>query len=86
MVSAFTLSSAGVPVPVNQPSQDSEEEKRENVVALVSPFEGGEGYIIEAVSKIASRLDADIVRLDLALGVGFEGLTSPLKELGKLYS
>ncbi|KAK8861292.1 hypothetical protein IAR55_002111 [Kwoniella newhampshirensis] len=50
----------------------------EAVMALVSPFEGGEVYVGEAVSKLANELEADVVRLDLVLGVGLDGVSSPL--------
>jgi hypothetical protein len=54
------------------------------VVALVSPFEGGDAYIARAVNEVAAYLSADVVRLDLALGVGFDGPYAPLAETGEL--
>lgn len=54
------------------------------VIALVSPFEGGDAYIARAVNEVAGHLSADIVRLDLALGVGLDGPYAPLKETGGL--
>ncbi|WOO78888.1 Protein MSP1 [Vanrija pseudolonga] len=52
------------------------------VIALVSPFEGGDAYIARAVNEVAGHLSADVVRLDLALGVGLDGPFAPLKETG----
>ncbi|TXT11022.1 hypothetical protein VHUM_01773 [Vanrija humicola] len=52
------------------------------VIALVSPFEGGDAYIARAVNEVAGHLSADVVRLDLALGVGLDGPYAPLKETG----
>lgn len=54
------------------------------VVALVTPFEGGDAYIARAVHEVAAHLSADVVRLDLALGVGFDGPFAPLAETGEL--
>ncbi|BEI80182.1 hypothetical protein CcaverHIS002_0107110 [Cutaneotrichosporon cavernicola] len=52
------------------------------VIALVSPFEGGDAYISRAVHEVAGHLSADVVRLDVALGVGFDGPYAPLAETG----
>lgn len=53
------------------------------VIALVSPFEGGDAYISRAIHEVAAHLSADVVRLDLALGVGFDGPFAPLAETGE---
>ncbi|ODO04846.1 hypothetical protein I350_05456 [Cryptococcus amylolentus CBS 6273] len=50
----------------------------ETVMALASPFEGGEFYVQDAVQKMANELDADVVNLDLVLGVALDGAASPL--------
>jgi hypothetical protein len=36
------------------------------VLAVVSPFEGGRLYNYDAVRRIASEMDAEVLRLDLA--------------------
>lgn len=85
-------------VPTNQPAyssklQDSplgkvftpaERSSEDPVIALVSPFEGGDVYNAKAVHDVASHLNADVVRLDLALGVGFDGPSAPLADTGML--
>lgn len=53
------------------------------VLALVCPFEGGEAYISQAVNDVAAHLTADVVRIDLALAVGFDGPHAPLAETGR---
>jgi hypothetical protein len=55
----------------------------ELVLALVCPFEGGNCYVSDAVQKVASKLDADLVRFDLALGLGIDGPASPLGQAGE---
>ncbi|WVQ74383.1 hypothetical protein IAR50_003984 [Cryptococcus sp. DSM 104548] len=50
----------------------------ETVMALASPFEGGEFYVSDAVQKMANELDADVLNLDLVLGVALDGAASPL--------
>lgn len=84
-------------VPANQPAhsskiQDSplgkvfvpgERSSEDPVIALVSPFEGGDVYNAKAVHDVASQLNADVVRLDLALGVGFDGPSAPLADTGR---
>lgn len=84
-------------VPTNQPAyssklQDSplgkvfvpaERSSEDPVIALVSPFEGGDVYNAKAVHDVASHLNADVVRLDLALGVGFDGPSAPLADTGE---
>lgn len=64
-------------VPTDRGSEDP-------VIALVSPMEGGDVYNAKAVHDVAAQLDADVVRLDLALGIGFDGPSAPLAETGKL--
>lgn len=71
-----------------QMSQAAEERRpsatgEDPVIALVSPFEGGDAYISRAVHDVAAHLSADVVRLDLALGVGFDGPFAPLAETGE---
>lgn len=53
------------------------------VIALVTPFEGGDAYITRAVNEVAAHLGADVMRLDLTLGVGFDGPQAPLAETGE---
>ena len=54
-------------------SESPSESAREAVIAVTSPFEGGRCYSIDAVKLIASTLDAEVLRLDLALGIGLNG-------------
>ncbi|KAK4689733.1 hypothetical protein P7C73_g390, partial [Tremellales sp. Uapishka_1] len=63
---------------VRVPSEDAPEE---SALALVTPFEGGEFYITQAVERIASEMDAEIVRINLPLAVGFGGRSSPLEDV-----
>ena len=46
---------------------------KEAVVALVSPFEGGRQYTFDAVKTVASSMEAEVLRFDLALGIGLNG-------------
>lgn len=55
----------------------------ESVLAVVSPFEGGRHYNYDAVRRIASEMDAEVLRLDLALGIGIHGPASPLGRAGE---
>lgn len=55
----------------------------EPVLALVSPFEGGRHYVSDAVQRVASKLDADVLKFDLALGLGIDGPASPLGQAGE---
>jgi len=64
------------------PKKRAEAVEDEPVIALVCPFEGGDAYISQAVNEVAGHLSADVVRLDLALGVGFDGPHAPLSETG----
>ncbi|WVQ94343.1 hypothetical protein IAU59_001422 [Kwoniella sp. CBS 9459] len=50
----------------------------EAVMALASPFEGGEAYVQDAVKRLANEMDADLVRLDLVTALGLDGPSSPL--------
>ncbi|WVF66730.1 hypothetical protein IAT40_001472 [Kwoniella sp. CBS 6097] len=50
----------------------------EAVMALASPFEGGEAYVQDAVKRLANEIDADLVRLNLVTGLGLDGPSSPL--------
>ncbi|WVN90364.1 uncharacterized protein L203_105600 [Cryptococcus depauperatus CBS 7841] len=63
---------------VQREDEDSEQSQPEAAIALASPFEGGEFYIKDAVQKMANEMDADIVTLDLVLGLGLDGDASPL--------
>ena len=54
----------------------------ESVIALVNPFEGGRWYTEEAVTRVAAELDADVLKFDLALGLGVNGPASPLGRAG----
>ena len=62
----------------SQPTQAS----TEAVLALVTPFEGGQHYVTDAVLRVASQMDADVLRFDLALGLGIDGPGSPLGRAG----
>jgi hypothetical protein len=55
----------------------------ESVLALVSPFEGGRHYVLDAVKQVAADIDAEVLRFDLALGIGLHGDHSPLGQLGE---
>jgi hypothetical protein len=58
--------------PVRQTSHQAHGSRdEEDILALVSPFEGGEIYIRSAVEQVACAIDADIIRIDLTLAVGF---------------
>ncbi|WWC87565.1 uncharacterized protein L201_002455 [Kwoniella dendrophila CBS 6074] len=65
-----------------EPVEESGSSAQEAVLALASPFEGGETYVKDAVQRLAHELDADIVRLDLAMGLGLDGASSPLASEG----
>lgn len=58
----------------------------EPAIALVCPFEGGDAYVAKAVNEVAAHLSADVVRLDLSLGVGFDGHLAPLAVAGEVYT
>jgi hypothetical protein len=72
-----------IPEGSQSPRKRSDLAHAEPVVALVCPFEGGDAYISQAVHDVAGHLSADVVRLDLALGVGFDGPHAPLSETGE---
>lgn len=54
----------------------------EPALAVVSPFEGGRHYVLDAITRVASDIDAEILRFDLALGLGLHGPASPLGRSG----
>jgi hypothetical protein len=58
--------------------------QREAVLALVSPFEGGGEYVLDAVKKVAEKVRAEILTFDLALGLGLSGPAAPLASTGEL--
>nr|XP_018264327.1 uncharacterized protein I303_02492 [Kwoniella dejecticola CBS 10117]OBR86485.1 hypothetical protein I303_02492 [Kwoniella dejecticola CBS 10117] len=63
-----------------EPTEEPGSPSPEAVIALASPFEGGETYVNDAVKRMANELSADVVRLDLALGLGLDGPSSPLAD------
>ncbi|WVQ83506.1 hypothetical protein IAT38_005647 [Cryptococcus sp. DSM 104549] len=68
----------GIEIEEHNEDEDEEPPMPETVMALASPFEGGEGYVRDAVGKMAGKMGADVVRLDLVLGLAFDGEASPL--------
>ncbi|OCF34533.1 hypothetical protein I316_03574 [Kwoniella heveanensis BCC8398] len=67
--------------PRTEPAERSDDQGSsapEAVMALASPFEGGEAYVQDAVKRLANEMDADLVRLDLVTGLGLDGPSSPL--------
>jgi hypothetical protein len=55
----------------------------EPVIGVVSPVEGGDCYNRDAVLQVAQRLDAEVLRIDLALALGLSGPSGPLGLKGK---
>ena len=55
----------------------------EAVLALVNPFEGGKHYVRDAVERVASEVDAEVLRFDLVLGLGLDGPAAPLASFGE---
>jgi hypothetical protein len=68
---------------VRSSNEQSEEQSGEPVLALTTPFEGGENYVVHAVRKVARDVGAELLRFDLAMGLGFHGLGAPLKDMGE---
>ncbi|OXH21192.1 ATPase, partial [Cryptococcus neoformans] len=66
------------------PSREEEDSEPapENVIALASPFEGGDIYVKEAVQTLANEMEADVVRLDLVMGLALDGMAAPLGVFG----
>jgi hypothetical protein len=56
---------------------------KEAVLALVSPFEGGGHYVLDAVKGVAGRIGAEVMTLDLTLALGFDGVAAPLSGGGE---
>jgi hypothetical protein len=54
----------------------------ESVLAVITPLEGGDAYISDAVLRIAAGMDVEVLHFDLALGLGFDGASAPLANLG----
>lgn len=50
----------------------------EPVIGVVSPIEGGDCYNREAVLQVAQKLNAEVLRIDLALALGLSGTSGPL--------
>ncbi|WRT65401.1 uncharacterized protein IL334_002344 [Kwoniella shivajii] len=65
-----------------EPPAESNLSAPEAVLALASPFEGGESYVTDAVKRLANELNADIVKLDLLMALGLDGPASPLGSHG----
>ena len=74
-----------MPSPIGQEEAAEDEDARsaEAVVALVTPFEGGKHYLLDAVAKVASEIDAEVLRFDLVLGLGLDGFSAPLGATGE---
>lgn len=70
------------------PSREEEDSEPapENVIALASPFEGGDIYVKEAVQTLANEMEADVVRLDLVMGLALDGMAAPLGVCKQLFS
>ncbi|ORY25234.1 hypothetical protein BCR39DRAFT_544529 [Naematelia encephala] len=62
---------------------EEQDEASESVLALVSPFEGGGHYNLQAVQRIAAEIDAEVQRVELVMGVGLDGPSSPLGSTGR---
>ena len=63
------------PSPVPTPDTNAHQEA---VITIVSPFEGGRHYNLDAVHQVAATVHAEILRLDLALGIGLNSPHAPL--------
>lgn len=50
----------------------------EPVLALVTPYEGGDCYISAALEQVAATVDSDVQRIDLALALGYQGASAPV--------
>jgi hypothetical protein len=82
-----------VPRPPRSPEEEHEAEAvtsleevnglGEPVIGVVSPIEGGDCYNREAVLQVAGEIGAEVVRIDLALGLGLSGPSGPLSVKGE---
>lgn len=77
-VISFPPAAHGRPQTDPATEEEDSEPAPENVIALASPFEGGDIYLKDAVQQLANQVDADIVRLDLVMGVALDGIAGPL--------
>lgn len=77
-VISFPPAAHGRPQTDPATEEEDSEPAPENVIALASPFEGGDIYLTDAVQQLANQVDADIVRLDLVMGVALDGIAGPL--------
>lgn len=75
-----TLVSGGTSLPevLRAQEQTTRLAPSEAVIALVTPFEGGDCYVADAVEVAAGSMEAEVQRLDIALAVGFDGAAAPL--------
>jgi len=75
----------GMPATIVEEDGGDQEDARtaEAVLALVTPFEGGKHYVLDAVQRVASEVDAEVLRFDLALGLGLDGSAAPLASTGR---
>lgn len=82
--SSFQAPRTLFPPGITLPGEDFEDDRKppatEDVVTVISPFEGGLHYVQEAVYRVASEVDAEVLRFDLALGLGLSDKASPLGE------
>jgi len=75
----------GVPTQMIEEDGGDQEDARtaEAVLALVTPYEGGKHYVLDAVERVASEVNAEVLRFDLALGLGLDGSAAPLASTGE---
>jgi hypothetical protein len=71
---------------IRSSNDQSEEQSGEPVLALTTPFEGGENYVLDAVRIVARDVGAELLRFDLAMGLGFHGSGAPLEDMGEIDS
>jgi hypothetical protein len=78
--------SKGEKVTLVRASNDkAEEQTAEPVLALTTPFEGGESHVVDAVRIVARDVGAELLRFDLAMGLGFHGSGAPLEDMGEWF-
>lgn len=75
----------GITATISEEDGGDQEDVRtaEAVLGLVTPFEGGKHYVLDAVERVASEVDAEVLRFDLALGLGLDGPAAPLASTGE---
>ena len=78
----------GIPVTITEQEDGGDQadgRASEAVLALVNPFEGGKHYVRDAVERVASEVDAEVLRFDLVLGLGLDGPAAPLASFGEYW-